>query len=145
MRSTMDRRLASAFADIDHAAGLRKANLLAKELDLAYPDAAASLREGLDEMFTVARLGATPTLRRSLTTTNPIESMISIARTTTGHVKNWRDGAMRKRWAAVGMLEAERTFRRLKGHRELAALTKKLRAHIKQKTVTHPEYTHTAA
>ena len=145
MRATIDRRLASAFADIDPTVGLRKANLLAKELELAYPDAAASLREGLDEMFTVARIGAGPTLRRSLTTTNPIESMISIARTTTGHVKNWRDGAMRKRWAAVGMLEAERTFRRLKGHRELAAFTNKLRAQVKRKTVTRPEYTHTAA
>ena len=145
MRATMDRRLGAAFADVDAAAGSRKANLLAKELELAYPDAAASLREGLDEMFTVARLGAGPTLRRSLSTTNPIESMISIARTTTAHVKNWQDGAMRKRWAAVGMLEAERVFRRLKGHRELATFTKKLRAQINRNTVTAPEYTHTAA
>ena len=144
-RATMDRRLASAFADADPVVGLRKATLLAKELDLAYPDAAASLREGLDEMFTVARLGASPTLRRSLTTTNPIESMISIARTTTAHVKNWRDGAMRKRWAAVGMLEAERSFRRLKGHRDLASFTKKVRAQINRQTVTTPEYAHTAA
>jgi putative transposase len=145
MRHTIDRRLAAVFAETDPAVGLRKANLLAKELELAYPDAAASLREGLDEMFTVARIGAGATLRRSLTTTNPIESMISIARTTTAHVKNWRDGAMRKRWAAVGMLEAERSFRRLKGHRDLPAFTKKVRAHINRNTVTTPEYTHTAA
>ena len=145
MRPTMDRRLAAAFAEADPTVGLRKANLLAKELEFAYPDAAASLREGLDEMFTVARLGAGPTLRRPLTTTNPIESMISIARTTTGHVKNWRNGAMHKRWAAVGMLEAERTFRPLKGHTELASFTKKLRAQINRKTATTPEYTHTAA
>lgn len=145
MRATIDRRLAAAFADVDATVGLRKATLLAKELELGYPDAAASLREGLDEMFTVARLGAGPTLRRSLSTTNPIESMISIARTTTAHVKNWRDGTMRKRWAAVGMLEAERTFRRLKGHRELPAFTKKIRAQINRNTVTRPEYNHTAA
>ena len=145
MRATIDRRLAAAFADVDATVELRKATLLAKELELAYPDAAASLREGLDEMFTVARLGAGPTLRRSLSTTNPIESMISIARTTTAHVQNWQDGTMRKRWVAVGMLEAERAFRRLKGHRELAAFTKMLRAQINRNTVTHPEYTHTAA
>ncbi len=78
-RATMDRRLASAFADNDQVAGLHKTSLLAKELELTYPDAAASLREGLDEMFTIARIGATPTLQRSLTTTNPIASMISIA------------------------------------------------------------------
>ena len=68
----MDRRLAGVFAEPDPTAGLRNANLLAKELELAYPDAAGSLREGLEEMFTVARLGASPTLRRSLTTTNAI-------------------------------------------------------------------------
>ena len=86
-RSVIDRRLAAVFAEADFKTGLRKANLLAKELELAYPDAAASLREGLEEMFTVARLGATATLRRSLSNTNNIESMISTARTTTSHVK----------------------------------------------------------
>jgi putative transposase len=146
-RATMDRRLAAVFAEPNHATGLRKANLLAKELELAYPDAAGSLREGLDEMFTVARLGASPTLRRSLTTTNAIESLISIARTTTSHVKNWRDGEMRRRWCAAGMLEGERSFRRIKGHTELPAFTRKLRAHIsgQTETVTPPEYAHTAA
>ena len=78
-RATMDRRLAAVFAEPDHAAGLRKATLLAKELELAYPDAAGSLREGLEEMFTVARLGASPTLRRSLTTTNASRSSRSPA------------------------------------------------------------------
>ena len=146
-RATMDRRLAAVFAEPDPTAGLRKANLLAKELELAYPDAAGSLREGLEEMFTVARLGASPTLRRSLTTTNAIESLISIARTTTGHVKNWRDGEMRRRWCAAGMLEAQRSFRRIKGHQELPAFTKKIRTHINHQTetVTPPEYAHTAA
>ena len=139
-RATMDRRLAGVFAEPNHAVGLRKANLLAKELELAYPDAAGSLREGLEEMFTVARLGANPTLRRSLTTTNAIESLISIARTTTGHVKNWRDGEMRRRWCAAGMLEGERSFRRIKGHRELPAFTTKIRAHI-NKTTSEPATT----
>ena len=34
-----------------------------------HPDAAASLREGLDDMFTVARLGITGTLAKTLTST----------------------------------------------------------------------------
>ena len=149
-RRAVDQRLARIFADPDPAAGLRKAQSFAKELELAYPDAAASLREGLEEMFTVARIGATPTLRRSLATTNAIESMISIARTTTRNVKNWRDGAMRRRWCAAGMLEAERSFRRIKGHAELPTFTQKIRTHINKtsdpkETVTAPEYTHTAA
>ena len=49
----------------------------------SYPSAAASLREGLEEMFTVTRLGIHGRLAKTLTTRNPIESMISIARSTT--------------------------------------------------------------
>ena len=135
-RKIIDRRLAKIFAEADAGSGLRKAKLLAKELELSYPDAARSLREGLEEMFTVTALGVSPTMRRSLTTTNAIESMISIARTTTANVKNWQNGAMRKRWAAAGMLEAERSFRRIKGHAELPAFTIKLRAHINKATDT---------
>jgi hypothetical protein len=51
---------------------------LATSLERSYPGAAASLREGLAEMFTVARLGIAGRLAKTLTTSNPIESMISI-------------------------------------------------------------------
>jgi putative transposase len=120
-RDAIDRRLAAAFARPDPAAGLRACRDLAKQLEGKHPDAAGSLREGLEEMFTVAGLGVTGRLRQSLTNTNCIESMISITRTTTGRVKHWRDGTMKKRWIAAGMLEAERSFRRLKGHADMPA------------------------
>ena len=55
--------------------------------------------------------------------------MISIARTTTGNVKRWRDGEMRRRWCAAGMLEAEKSFRRVKGHTQMPSLVAQLRAH----------------
>ena len=147
MRATIDGRLAAIFADRDATAGLRKANQLAKNLQLAHPDAAASLREGLEEMFTVTRIGASDTLRRSLTTTNAIESMISTCRNTTSNVKNWQSGEMRRRWCAAGMLEAERSFRRIKGHKEIGVFTKKLRNKLAENTeiVTPPTYTYTAA
>ena len=60
----------------------------------SHPGAAASLREGLDEMFTVARLGIDGRLAKTLTSSNPVESMISIARTTNRNVTRWRDGQM---------------------------------------------------
>jgi len=88
---------------------------LAAQLEARWPDAAASLREGLEDMFTVRRLGVGGRLAASLTNTNCIESMISIARDTTKNVKRWRDGKMIKRWCAAGMLNAERSFRRRKG------------------------------
>ena len=95
--------------------GWRPPRRLAKELEADHPDAAASLREGLDDMFTVRRLGVGGTLAKTLTTTNCIESMISIAKRTTGRVTKWKDGSMKKRWVAAGMLEAERSFRRVRG------------------------------
>ena len=128
-RAWVRRRLTEAFNHPDPDQGLTNARRLAAELDKTYPDAAGSIREGLEEMFTVARLGVTGRLAKTLRTTNPIESMISIARTTTGNVKRWRDGEMRRRWCAAGMLEAEKSFRRVKGHTQMPALVAQLRAH----------------
>ena len=76
----VDRKLAAAFANTDAAAGERAGRDLATQLEDRWPDAAASLREGLDDMFTVRRLGINGRLAASLTNTNCIESMISIAR-----------------------------------------------------------------
>ena len=126
----IDRRLAAAFSQPDPEVGLARARAIASQLEADHPDAAASLREGLAEMFTVRRLGVDGRLARTLTSTNPIESMISVARTTMGHVKRWRDGTMKKRWLAAGMLEAERSFRRVKGAREMPALVAALRRHM---------------
>jgi len=128
-RDWVRRRLAEAFNHPDPDQGLANARRLAGELDKTYPDAAGSIREGLEEMFTVRRLGVTGTLLKTLMSTNPIESMISIARDTTANVKRWRDGEMRRRWCAAGMIEAEKSFRRVKGHRQMSALIAQLRAH----------------
>jgi transposase-like protein len=73
-RDTIDRRLAAAFAQPDPAKGLKACRDLARQLDAKHPDAAASLREGLEEMFTVAGLGVAGRLRQSLTNTNCISS-----------------------------------------------------------------------
>lgn len=135
-RESVDARLRGAFADPDPAAGLRKAKALAAELDKTHPDAAGSLREGLDDMFTVRRLGIDGTLARTLVCTNMIESMISIARTTTRNVKRWRDeGDMRRRWCAAGLLEAETKFRRVRGHAQMPHLVAALARHA-HNTVT---------
>jgi putative transposase len=113
--SRVNTRLARAFNHPDPAAGLCAARELARALQARHPGAAASLREGLEEMFTVRRLGVADRLARTLTSTNPVESMISIAQTTTRNVKRWKDGEMARRWTAAGMLAAERSFRRIKG------------------------------
>lgn len=141
VRDDIDARLRAAFADPDAQAGLTKAKRLAAELDRTHPGAAASLREGLENMFTVRGLGIDGTLARTLTCTNMIESMISICRTTTRNVKRWRnEGDMRRRWCAAGLLEAERKFRRLRGHHQMPQLVEALARHVNKPTCdTHQD------
>jgi putative transposase len=102
--------------------GSAKLKQQASWLEREYPDAAGSLREGLEEMFTINRLGLTPALCRALGSTNIIENPNSTARRKTNRVTRWRDGAMVKRWAAAAFLDAERSFRRILGYRDLWTL-----------------------
>ena len=143
--SKIDWRLARAFADTDPAKGLDAARRIAGELKADHPDAAGSLLEGLEEMFTVRRLGVNGRLAATLTNTNCIESMISVARTTMGNHKNWKDGSMKKRWVAAGMLEAERSFRRVRGCKEMSTLVAALRRAAAGETVTPANYDQAAA
>jgi putative transposase len=96
--------------------------VLADELGRTHPGAAASLREGLEETLTLQRLGIDGQLWRTLSSTNPIESMIEICRRTSRNVKHWSSGDMCLRWTAAGMLEAERQFRKIIGYQHLARL-----------------------
>ena len=103
--------------------------LLASELERTWPDAAVSLREGMDDTLTLMRLGITGQLAKTLCSTNPCESMIEIVRYTQRNVKRWQDGDMRKRWTAAGMLVAEQQFRRIIGYRDLAKLVIAIERH----------------
>ena len=118
-----------AFTHPDADLGLRAARDLAITLERTHPSAASSIREGLEEMFTVRRLGLSASLEQTLLTTNPIESMISITRTTQRNVKNWKDAAMARRWTAAGMLVAETKFRRIKGYKDMPLLVAALARH----------------
>jgi putative transposase len=128
-KAWVDAKLVKAFNHPDPGTGLRNAKSLAAQLVKNHPSAAASLREGLEEMFTVARLGLDGRLARTLTTSNPVESMISIARATNRNVTRWRDGQMVLRWTAAGMLNAERSFRRIKGYKQMPQLVAALKRH----------------
>ena len=89
--------------------------------------AAASLREGLDETLTVLRLGLPTTLCRTFSTTNAIENMNGTLRRVIRNVKRWRGEAMIQRWVALGIAEAQRGFRRVKGHAQMKLLLAALR------------------
>jgi transposase-like protein len=91
-------------------------------------EAAASLREGLEETLTVLKLALPPALRRFFATTNCIENLIGTLRHVTRNIKRWRDGDMRRRWIGLGLLRAAERFRRIKRHSELGALVTALGA-----------------
>ena len=105
---------------------------LARRLEAAYPSAAESVREGLDETLTVLTLKLSPRLRRSLATTNAAESLLSRTRHVKRNVKRWRSGQMRLRWVAAGVLEAVKGFRRVKGYADMPMLIAALRARDRQ-------------
>jgi transposase-like protein len=88
--------------------------------------AANSLLEGQLQMLTLHRLGITGTLRRSLCTTNCIESIFSAARYYTRNVKRWRGEDQMNRWIASGLLEAERNLRRVPGRTQINKLKQAL-------------------
>jgi hypothetical protein len=83
----------------------------------------------MEETLTLHRLGVGPLLRRSLATTNIIESCLSTVRHVARNVKRWQGGDHIARWTAAGLLEAEKKFRKVKGYRELKELAGKLNPH----------------
>jgi len=151
------RRVRGAQVDPDEAAVLAQAGGLPRPVrtgrpgaargtgqgvERTHPGAAGSLREGLPETLTVLRLNVSPTLARTLRSTNSIESMISIARTHSMNVKNWQNGNTALRWCAAGMIEARSQFRRVNGHLHLPGLRAALDAYVAAETagtVRHDE------
>ncbi len=129
-RPQAKRRLRRAWAERDHGRGLDQLGVLAAELERSHPGAAASLREGMAETLTLTRLGIEGSLKATLASTNPIESMIECVRRSARNVKRWSSGEMALRWSAAGMLEAEGQFRRVIGYRDLAKLAVALEREI---------------
>ena len=124
--------LQRAYRQDDVATAKRLLQDLARRLDGEYPSAAESVREGLEETLTIIGLRLSPALRRSLSTTNAAESLISRTRHVKRNVKRWRGGQMVLRWVAAGVLEAVKGFRRLKGHKEMPTLVTALRVRDQQ-------------
>jgi transposase-like protein len=121
-QETIDARIRSAYGMATYEQAKQSLELTVRHLERLNPSAAASLKEGLEETLTVHRLGIMGLLRKTLCSTNPIESCFSVTRTITGRVKRWRDGDMVQRWAVAALLRAEKKFRRIKGYREIPKL-----------------------
>jgi len=104
---------------LDAKEGRQKIEQYARWLEREWPSAAASLREGLDELFTINALDLPRPLRRCLATTNIIDATHAGVRHRTRRVTHWQDGHMALRWAAAGFQEIEKRYRRVMGCEQL--------------------------
>ncbi len=104
---------------LDSKEGTAQLQKYATWLERDWPSAAGSLREGLDEMFTINRLGLPSELRRCLGTTNLIDNGHSALRDRVRRVKHWQSGSMALRWAAVAFDAISKGFRRIMGYKHL--------------------------
>jgi putative transposase len=127
-----DRRIRNAYAMTDYTAAKAELGKIFRQLERINPSAARSLEEGLEETLTVHRLGVGALLRKTLASTNPIESCLSTVERVARNVKRWRGGDQPLRWTATGLLEAERKFRKVKGFRELEALLRRINPSLTQ-------------
>ncbi len=122
-------RMSAAYAMRDYDDAHEALEKLLRELMHLNPSAARSLEEGMEETLTMHRLGLPELLRRSLSSTNIIESVFSGVEDHCRRVKRWRAGDHLQRWVASALLKVESRFRRIKGYKELPALLSALDAY----------------
>jgi putative transposase len=127
-QTSVGKILSEAFKAASSKTAKGRLTALASRLAPDHPSAAASVREGLDELFTVKDLGLPEELERSLSTTNAIENVNNGIRNITRRVKRWRGGSMILRWLGTALHELQEHFHRIKGFRGMNILIAALEA-----------------
>jgi len=134
-KSAVKKKLQNAYAMAEYADAKRALERLHRELMELNPSAARSLEEGMEETLTVHRLRVPSQLRRTLASTNVIESAFSIVEMVCRNVKRWRAGDHIERWVGSGLLVAERQFHKVQGYREIPSLLTALASAASKKAV----------
>jgi putative transposase len=134
-KADVKRKLQNAYSMMEYTDAKRALERLHRELMDINPSAARSLEEGMEETLTVHRLRVPQQLRRTLSSTNVIESAFSIVETVCRNVKRWRDGDHIERWIASGLAVAERQFRKVVGYREIPMFTASMQGALAKKPI----------
>jgi transposase-like protein len=121
------KKLNAAYALEGYDAAKEALNKLHRELMDLNPSAARSLGEGMEETLTVHRLHLPAQLRKTMASTNVIESAFSIVEKVCKNVKRWHGGDQRERWVGSGLLVAENQFRRITGYKLIPVLMQELK------------------
>jgi len=133
-KPAVSKRLNAAYALEEYGAAKEALNTLHRELMDLNPSAARSLGEGMEETLTVHRLHMPAQLRKTMASTNVIESAFSIVEKVCKNVKRWHGGDQRERWVGSGLLVAENQFRRITGHKLIPVLMEELKTLSPSKT-----------
>jgi len=126
VRAEFRDKLQAAYNEKTEKKALKRLDLIRCQLSLISENAVNALAEGLHETLTLHRLEITGFLRRSLRTTNIIESAFSSVRRYMGGVGRFKNEAQIELWIVRSVVETERHFRTLRGSRQL----RKLRASL---------------
>ena len=121
------KKLNAAYGLEGYGAAKEALNTLHRELMDLNPSAARSLGEGMEETLTVHRLHLPIQLRKTMASTNVIESAFSIVEKVCKNVKRWHGGDQRERWVGSGLLVAENQFRRITGYKLIPVLMEELK------------------
>jgi len=127
-RKEAHRRFRIALEQTDYAEAKAMLTELERWLRTLNESAADSLREAFEELLTLHRLKVPALLRKTLYSTNPIESMFSTVRDCEGNIKRYRGSHMAQRWLAAVCLHCEQGFRRIKGFQEIAEVISHIEA-----------------
>jgi putative transposase len=134
-KADVRRKLQNAYSMVNYGDAKRALERLHRELMDLNPSAARSLEEGMEETLTVHKLHVPDQLRRTLSSTNVIESAFSIVETVCRNVKRWRAGDQIERWVSSGLLVAERQFRKVIGFRQIPLLLSSLANAVAKKPI----------
>jgi len=126
-KPAVSKKLNAAYALEEYGAAKEALNTLHRELMDLNPSAARSLGEGMEETLTVHRLHMPAQLRKTMASTNVIESAFSIVEKVCKNVKRWHGGDQRERWVGSGLLVAEAQFRRITGYKLISVLMEELK------------------
>jgi putative transposase len=126
-KPAVSKKLNAAYALEEYGAAKEALHTLHRELMDLNPSAARSLGEGMEETLTIHRLHLPAQLRKTMASTNVIESAFSIVEKVCKNVKRWHGGDQRERWVGSGLLVAENQFRRIIGYKLIPVLTEELK------------------
>ncbi len=127
LRESFRQKMNAAYGQKTEKSALNRLTKIRDEIGLVSQNAVSALTEGMYETLTVHRLNVTGALRASLRTTNIIESAFAAVRRHMANVKRFQSEEQRDRWSIWSLMEAERHFRRLEGHRQLLELRNTLK------------------